>query len=128
MGIDMETLNQGLQVTFLGFSVVLIALFMLFLIMILFGKIFNPESKKQEPQIEQQETKSSEQKQEIDEQESEPSPQVVAAISAAISLALGDKDSSFRITSIRPINRPVNSSWKFMSKKAQMEATPNNKK
>lgn len=110
--MDMDTLMLGLQISVLGFSVVIVSLVGLSLVMVGFSKFVNPQKPKEEEQSTEAEPQSTEGSQ-AEATEDELSPQVVAAISAAVSFMMAGSDGGFRITSIRPVQRSENSAWKL---------------
>ncbi len=119
--MDMDTLNQGLQISLLGFSVVIVSLVILSLVMVGFSKFVNPQKPEQteSEQTSQESTVQSKESSVQEISEDELSPQVVAAISAAVSFVMSGSDGGFKITSIRPVNRPENSAWKLMGRQNQ---------
>lgn len=105
----------GLQVTFLGFGIVIVALIVLYLLIHALGRLLSPEanlasteSKFEEDSGPQNETTTS-QEPEIEDtskqDEGELEPALLAAISASIAMMLGTTERGFRIKSVRPIKR-----------------------
>ena len=114
--MDVGALSDGLLVAVVGFTVVMIALFILYMIMIGFSKVLNPEEKKlsggsgnpsgasnsthKQKEVQQNGTNS------IDSNK-------LAAIAAAVSAAMVKGSGDFQITGIRPIKQSAASPWKL---------------
>ena len=135
----MEYLTEGIQVAVIGFSVVMIALILLWFIMIVFSRVLNPgEAVPADkpgsgtgpggaPPASRAETEatSTEPPSSGAPAESAEDPRLVAAITAAVSMALSESDGRrFRVKSIRPVQSPESYSWKLLGRKAQQEALP----
>jgi len=121
---------QGIQIAILGFAVVVIALIVLYLVMLGFGKVINPQDKKPEQKDDQTSAKTEAASPAKTETQKTPvsadgdvDPKVVAAISAAVSFVMSGAKEGFYIRSIRPVDRE-DPSWRLLGRKRQLEATP----
>ncbi|ACB85073.1 OadG family protein [Natranaerobius thermophilus] len=140
--MDMDTFDQGIQITIIGFSVVILSLVILSLVMAGFSRLINPQAIKPESKGDSPDEKTEgdsqdtlsrskegsettvDSQQEMHQAEDDISPQVVAAISAAVSFAMADSsDHGFRITSIRPVKGTEDSRWKFVGRQEQLQAS-----
>lgn len=135
--MELQHVIEGVQVAVIGFSVVLIALILLWLIMIGFSRVLNPGEVR--PEASAGTGKESAGAAEAspggesagpapsaEAPTDETDPRLVAAITAAVTMAMSGEDGGrrFRVRSIRPIAYPASPSWKFMGRKAQQEALP----
>lgn len=116
----MENLAFGLQVAVLGFMIVMVALAGLYLVMVIFSMVLNPNKRKEKNQKvqvsgEKQKAEGTTGKDKSD-QPGELSPETVAVITAAVSSYLHRPSSGFRIVGVRPIDKSNNSSWKLSTR------------
>ena len=109
----MENIEFGISVSLLGFAVVIATLFLLYILINLFGAVFNHQQKGSENNFR---TNKEEQ---IAMNSSSVSPQVTAVIAAAVSAAWEYPGRPFKVTIMpKPID---NNGWVMFGRKQQMD-------
>jgi Na+-transporting methylmalonyl-CoA/oxaloacetate decarboxylase gamma subunit len=126
----MDNIVLGFEVMIVGFSVVMITLFLLYLVLVAFGRIFsrpalNETVKKQFTEVPPavlQEAQVAPVAAAVSLHQAGTAPEIVAAITAAVSVCLGTPSSQFEIVSLQPAPSSVDGShWTISGRKRLME-------
>lgn len=117
----MEQFNFALQVLVIGFTVVLVTLFMLYGVLLLFARLLYKEEK----EVTGDQKNLLDNEKEISTITGENDRKVVAAIMAAVNEYLRQDDSSIKIASIAisadQAGNLVSNNWKIIGRKTLME-------
>ena len=111
----MENLKFGIEIMVIGFTFVMITLYLLYFILKAFSRVFEYQNKRQ--QIKMKAVTSAP----LQATMNGTAPEIVAAITVALSACLDKPANEFRIVSIQPqISGLQNSSWAFASRRNLM--------
>ncbi len=135
--MDMQPIIDGLQVAAIGFTVVMIALILLWAIMVAFSRFLGPEEYRNKlsadrsrvrgaaPGAGGQTDAAGSHAAGADTAARAEHMRRVAAITAAITATMAASGGAdFRIVSVRPVRDAKNSSWKFAGRRARLQQRP----
>ena len=126
----MDNLTLGLEVMVIGFTVVMITLYLLYLILLGFSRFCSrpakPEASKKSPTavppVALQETATAPVAAAVSQQSFGTAPEIVAAITAAISACMDTSATQFGIVSVQPVHSTASGSkWAVAGRKRLME-------
>jgi Na+-transporting methylmalonyl-CoA/oxaloacetate decarboxylase gamma subunit len=126
----LDNLEFGLQVMVVGFSVVMITLYLLYLILVGFGRVLARPAKEETvkkvlptaPPTVIQEALVAPVAAAVSHPLPGTAPEIVAAITAAVSACLNSPASEFEIVSLQPVHSTVDGShWAITGRKRLME-------
>ena len=127
--MDMEYLGEGLQVAGIGFTVVMVALTLLWIIVVAFSRFLAPDEyrNKDKADVSAGGTLDTAQASGRQANADDRSGHLrrVAAITAAVTATMAASGGAdFRIVSIRPVRNPESDAWKFAGRKSRLQTRP----